>query len=916
MIPMTKGKYVLASMVIAIVVLLHIQCGGMTSQEILPIQRDTVILLDVSTSMDGRVSREELQRLGNPPHQRHPIYDGYFYIEKRDVLGKAIESVCDEIDKFTYGRLTLIAFQGESFARTSVVPVLRLDADIEDKDDPKKERIRRLLLGGEDPSDKPLWNNDWPGIETAINTMRVGTGTAICSAMEAAVQILSARLEAVRSQNQTLDLPWGYSQDIILITDGEQNQGPEGCFEAISQEMEQLHIMLGPKFFVKRLYWGIQCPDDEIAHALSPEFYTCVPMQGNSARVLLSDVALAPEYNPVDEASLDFSDFYLYLTSEKDDRPLPLGVIRMSIDDFVMEIIYLTQSAAGISELEITRRNLQESGVRVNIASLSGDREPLPEIEVLRGSTAQGKHRFPFRLVVDRDGLQRLYGEILEDIRYRYPGSDIVVRQAKVMGEISLTHLAREDTMESILPLTLDLQRDWIPVWFKYEPPEIGIAAEPDRNASNAVIFTIRPNEAARRIAAGLGEGVAITLQLSGVAETEWTGHPGNVVRLDGSLGEVSVRYEFADVSGGSSARFAARCAHPEVALVGDTDVEFALVEFSAFRQAAGLDVWPGRMKPDGSFLEDTSALTGYCDVRFIAEFAGRIQTDMLVHPDLPAGIEVQLVTDAPIRCPVDIGRSQRFALSIRAESDAALRMLNQIENEVTLRFSPQLEDPFSYPVVAEAQVPVDLQYLEQYVELRFEPSRDEELRPGMTVGELIAYCAETTDEGEARTIGIRYDPGILEIRNASQTADDACLVTASPRGSGKTYAVVVSSTIWEEHPDGGPIAVTLHDESAKLSGLVYSGLTDADRNLSFKILPKPPVQSVLSIAFFWLGVACGGILITAFLSVVVYAYAIDHGGLRQVLYDIQDVHKWMIYAAGGIGGLLILSLSLSLATA
>lgn len=885
----------------------------MTSQEILPIQRDTVILLDVSTSMDGRVSREKLQRLGNPPHQRHPIYDEYFYIEKRDVLGKAIESVCDEIDKFTYGRLTLIVFQGESFARTSVVPVLRLDADIEDKDDPKKERIRRLLLGGEDPSDKPLWNNDWPGIETAINTMRVGTGTAICSAMEAAVQILSARLEAVRSQNQTLDLPWGYSQDIILITDGEQNQGPEGCFEAISQEMEQLHIMLGPKFFVKRLYWGIQCPDDEIAHALSPEFYTCVPMQGNSARVLLSDVALAPEYNPVDEASLDFSDFYLYLTSEKDDRPLPLGVIRMSIDDFVMEIIYLTQSAAGISELEITRRNLQESGVRVNIASLSGDREPLPEIEVLRGSTAQGKHRFPFRLVVDRDGLQRLYGEILEDIRYRYPGSDIVVRQAKVMGEISLTHLAREDTMESILPLTLDLQRDWIPVWFKYEPPEIVVCVKQDSSKPNTAVISLRPNEAAQRIAAITEGGVCVLFKLLG-APAGWSGYPDDTVCLDVDTQQVDLSYTFSDQIDQKDVQLSIHSLNKDVSVSGDTVVGFDLHDLSILPASSTIDLWAARSEAAIS-QEDTDReeLIVYCNLRIDAEFRGLLNIDADVSPELPQGIDVQLAQQRPIQCPIDPGQTYRLPISIRSTDEETLRTLNEIGNELVLSFIPVLNEPFSYSTCEVASVKCDLVYLEQAVRLMIEPADQVLLTPGMTVATLTAKCAATTSKGEARRIRVEVDPQLLEVKGGTQVSDGTYELRAAPRG--EEYRLVLSSTAWEENPLGGKFLTQINDAPVAPGSIQYSGLADADRSLSFEI-PEKPEPHVLSIAFFWLGVACGGILITAFLSVVVYAYAIDHGGLRQVLYDIQDVHKWMIYAAGGIGGLLILSLSLSLATA
>ncbi len=217
--------------------------------------------------------------------------------------------------------------------------------------------------------------------------------------------------------------------------------------------------------------------------------------------------------------------------------------------------------------------------------------------------------------------------------------------------------------------------------------------------------------------------------------------------------------------------------------------------------------------------------------------------------------------------------------------------------------------------MVAELQILVDLQYLEQYVELRFQPSREEEFRPGTTVGELTAFCADTTVDGDARTISIRYDPTILDIKNAPKIADDVCLLTASSRDAGKTYTVVVASGIWDEYPSGGPVATSIRDELALPSGMIYAGLADVDRNLGFTI-PEKPVLRILSIAFFWLGAACAGILLLSVLSLIAYSYAIDQGGLRQVLYDIHDVNRWIIYVAAGVVGLMILSMILSLATA
>jgi hypothetical protein len=896
-------------------VILLLACQVSSAQETHAIRRDTVILLDVSTSMIGQVAASKIEEIENPPHVRYPNLAGFYYVQSRDVLSRAIDVTLDEINKFMYGQITLILFQGETFASTRTLPVIRLDVSIDGRDDVAKERLRRLLEGGADTDEIPLWNEEWEGIEAAIRAMGKGTGSEIYRELLASLSILETRLEEEQSGALTGVLPWGYSQELILITDGEETKNPLG-FAEIAQRMQQLHQRLGPKFFMKRLFWGVECPNDELARALDSDYYTCIPLQGSTAQVLLSDIALIPTYNPINEASLDFQSFYLYVRTETTDPLIPIGILRIAVGEFSLEIDYSIQQGDLPRQQRKTSAKLQESGVRVNIASLVGNQEALPELEMLRGSVPLGKHSFPFRLVVDHDRLQSLYSSTVEALKESYRESNLAVEHAQVVGEFRLEHTMLDDDMSALFPYVIALQRESIPVSFEFQSPEILITAVPSPNSANTVVFTIRPNEAARRIASGLDEGVAIALQLSGAETGEWTGHAGNIVRIDGSLGEVTVQHDFTDSSAGSTVQFFARSECAEVELAGNTSTQFKIVDFSASRQARYLDIWPCRIEPDGSLLQDTSALTVFCDVRFSAEFAGYLHTELHVHANLPEGIDVQLVTTAPISCPIENGRSQRFAFSIRAENDAALRALNQSENEITLRFSPQLEDSFSYPSVSVAQIPIDLMYLEQYIELRFEPSNEETLRPGTMVGELTAYCAGTTAEGDTRTISVRYDPATIEIKNAQKTTGDVCLLTASPRDDGRIYAVVVSSNIWEEYPNGGSIETTLRDESAMLPGTIYSGLPEATRNIGFVIPAVPLPPPVLSLVFFWLGAACAGILVLSALLLVVYAYAIDQGGLKQVLLDIQDVNVWMIYASGGVAGLMILSLVVSLVAA
>jgi len=896
-------------------VVLLLACQVSSAQETYAIRRDTVILLDVSTSMIGQVAASKIEEIENPPHVRYPNVAGFYYVQSRDVLSRAIDATLDEINKFMYGQITLILFQGEAFASTRTLPVIRLDVLIDGKDDVAKERLRRLLEGGADTDRAPLWNEEWEGIEAAIRAMGKGTGSEIYRELLASLSILETRLDEEQSEALTGVLPWGYSQELILITDGEETKNPLG-FAEIAQRMQQLHQQLGPKFFMKRLFWGVECPNDELARTLDSDYYTCIPLQGSTAQVLLSDIALIPTYNPINEASLDFQSFYLYVRTETTDPLIPIGILRLAVGEFSLEIDYSIQQGDFPRQQRKTTAKLQESGVRVNIASLVGNQEALPELEMLHGSVPLGKHSFPFRLVVDHDRLQSLYAGIVEGLKESHQDDDFTIEHAQIMGRLRLEHTFLDDDMSVLFPYVIALQRDWIPVSFEFQPPEISITAAPASNAANTVVFVLRPNEAARRIASGLDEGIAIRLQLSGVEDGEWTGHAGNIVRIDGSLGEITVRHDFTDSSAGSIVQFLARSESTAVALVGDTSTQFEIVDFSVSRQADDLDLWPERISLDGTLHQNTSAMTIYCDVRLAAGFDGYVQPSMSVHQSLPQGIDIQLETDTPIRCPIEAGETLRFSIVIYAENDSALRALNGLENEITLRFSPRPSDDYAYPVAAETEIPVNLMYLEQYVELRFESSSEEEYRPGTRVGELTAYCAGTTAEGDTRTVSVRYDPATIEIKNAQKTTGDVCLLTASPRDDGRIYAVIVSSNIWEEYPNGGSIETTLHDESAMLPGTIYSGLPEATRNIGFVIPAAPLPPPVLSLVFFWLGAACAGILVLSALLLVVYAYAIDQGGLKQVLLDIQDVNVWMIYASGGVAGLMILSLLVSLVAA
>jgi len=889
--------------------LFPVKTFAQTSQEVFPVRRNSVFLLDVSTSMDGRVDLAKLIALGNPPHRKHDRYADWFYVEDRDVIDDAITAVINEIDKFVYGSITLIVFQGARFAEVGNFPVTRLDIDIASRTDPKKERFRRFLLGGEDPGDPKLWGKDWKGVKAAVNGMKKGTGTAICTAMEEACEILIDCLREVEKVSLYQMPPWGYSQDIILVTDGEDNQGPPGCFTRIARKMDQLYQELGPKFLVKRLYWGVECPQDRIAEVLSEEYYRCVPLKGNSFRVLLSDLALAPPYNPALDPFCDFSEFYIDLTSEHFKETIPCGVIKLTPGGDFMLQVYGTELGRPSDGSKLLREEpLRENGVRVDVSSLLEPTDRCLKLELLEGPVAPGKHSVPFRLWIDGEALRRMYDRLIEDLHSQYADQEVQIQRAQVVGGFFLEHVLQEEVSEGP-QFIVDFQRDWIPVWFPFLPPEVSVSVVRDPVAAHQAIITFTQNEATRTLARAREGSVCLKISydltngtVEGLESEGRTCLPENVDRKEHT-------FAIARDEGNRSARVVRLAVTtPEIGidLRGDLHPELNVYDISVTKALFEIDTW--KKVHESSVSSDPRAglmtVRLSCPLNVNAGFEGELEVKLVSYAGLPTGVYGQIPEgEDRVSCPVDQNRIQRIPLEVIYEDYEALSRLNDSEKELALEFLPSIDDPMVYATLPPAPVLIDLVYKEQRIVVEAEQTAVGPVTPGTEVATVTVKCSSGTAK-ENRKVNLFVDPDLFLLQDLTGRTG-AYTITASEKGT--TYRILLSRNVWDDPVKAGKHRAELQITPLNLENIIYEGPTEEERRLDIEIAEPPPPPSRVAYAFFILTILFLGLLVSWIIAILVYAYLIAVQGLQETIYRLWEDYRWIVFVGAGFLGLLLL---------
>lgn len=902
-------KHAFSSIVLAFAFLLSPSSAlSQTSEEVLPVRRDSVFLLDVSTSMDGRVNLAKLIALDNPPHWKHDRYADYFYVEERDVLSKAVDMIINEIDKFVCGHITLLVFQGGRFAEVGAFPVTKLNVDVANRIDAKKERLRCFLLGGEDPGDPKLWGSDWRGVEEAVNRMERGTGTAICSAMEQAAEILSESLREVLEESGLHRMPpWGYSQDIVLVTDGEDNQGLPGCFTQIAKEMEQLHRELGPKFLVKRLYWGVDCPQDRIAEVLSDEYYRCVPIKGKSLRVLLSDVALAPPYNPALDPFYDFSEFYVHLVSEHYKQTIPCGAIKFSPGKEFMLQVYGTGIEDLAREAKLLREEpLRENGVRIDVSSLLSPTDRRLEMNLLEGPVTPGKYDVPFRLWIDGEALRRMYDRLIEDLYLEYSDQGLQIQHAQVVGEFLLEHVATEEPSKEP-SLVVDFQRDWIPVWFPFLPPEVLVSVTRNPVSTDQAIITLKPNEATCTVAQSRESGVCLEISYKATEGGVEGLKPGESTCLFGNTHRKKHTFVIARDEGNLFVRtvpLSVVTSETEIELKGDLHPELKVYDVSLSKAFLEIDVWRKIHEGDVSMDPHTGLRTIrlLCPLGLNAGFRGELEAK-LATSELPSGVHVQIPEgEGRIGCPIDQNTLCTIPLEVLYIDNEDLALLNDSKNELVLEFLPSIDDPMIYATLPPAPVPIDLVYKEQRLVVDVKQSTAGPLTPGMEVATVTAKCCPGTTK-ENQKLNLHVDPDLFLLQDLTGTTG-AYTIIASQKGT--TYRILLSRNVWDDPVKTGKHRAELRIIPMNLENITYEGPTEEKRSLDIEIAEPPPPPSRVAYAFFILTMLFLGLLVSWVIAILVYAYLVAVQGLQETIYRLWEDYRWIVFVGAGFLGLLL----------
>lgn len=782
-----------------------------------PTIADVVILLDVSTSMFGAGGK--------------------------DVIDKAVEELHTRLGGFEHGRILLMAFQGRvgggNFGDEAIggwgLPVAI----------PETNR-GATWIGyeftypvGEMTDLGSLWSTvDLACRAVRAHLFRDGTGTYIYETMADAADRLADYLDRVRESNSGL-IPFAYLQRIILVTDTDENHSPahdpqsQRAKERTSAVLGKLKEDIGDQFTIRRLFWGPNCAEDEVAKWLNDYNYQCIPRTGAEFLIVPFPTIVRSSMNPaIGGRQMKMA------VSLCSNSALPEGKAVLSLDG-----AYLCRmgGAVGIpfhGDMDPQWINLGREGVQAGVAQ-TADATALAQIPLPSPASPGQFSQNTFYFDIEDEALRAL-------VRDQFP--DTAMSPRRIVAKLRLGFSPEGAGAGSKVDFTDKL----ITLYILYEPPAMSVSVRRDRGSLDTGALEVRLNEPALDRARSSGQAYIQVLCEDDEVVIQGVDSTGRVpvpILPDKPI-ELPVRVVRPAQIEAAERRIPITVDLPGL-LRESTALRVGHVNILPTPEASPLvvDVQPCA---SGGLSLRCSALLWLSGPSAVS-VAGALR-----QVPLAAGLLVSLQEEGTtVPCsPQGATWNLPFTVSYPGGVES-LRQLNQSDVgqdgvDCLLRFTAGSEDPDLFITAPKGFLGIDLRYSENRVKVTLDPGLlpPPPLEPGAVVASLVAQCTPDVPE-DARDVAVTVDPKLLTIdatEGVQHAGEGRYTIRASPSpGQDKgRYDLRVAAAAWD-----CPVASGVQQTRVELrclNGLVECDLPlEPESQVAFAVASRPTLKPAVA---------------------------------------------------------------------